>query len=199
LGSKAAVPLLFALLIGGCPKRQTEPLVVYVQPPAGKAALKQNPTSTTAPETLTIDEPPPPPAPAQPSRPVAASSAPQTQQSTRKSGTTTTTRPDSHANQEVSQPSDTTSAPDTAQAPPLEPASDASSEEDIRAQDSDVRHRIDGLADANYSSPADRQILEDARSFVTQSEEALKVHDLLRAQELAQKAGLLLRALEQRP
>jgi hypothetical protein len=45
-------------------------------------------------------------------------------------------------------------------------------------------------------SAADRRTLEDARTFFTQSEHALAAGDLLRARNLANKASLLLDALE---
>jgi hypothetical protein len=197
LGSKATFPILFALLIGGCPKRQTGPHIVYVQPPSAVSTAKQGLKTQ---EMLTIDAPPPAPAAARPTQQTAVSSAPQNAPATHNK--TTVPRGDAKATPatpEPAPPADATPAADTAQAPLLEPASPDSSEEQIRVQESDVRHRIDSLSSANYSTAADRQILEDAKSFVAQSEQALKAHDLLRAQELAEKAGLLLGALEQRP
>lgn len=87
----------------------------------------------------------------------------------------------------------------TAQAPPLEPAASAASEEAIAASQTMIQHRIDTLNNSQSFAPADQQILQDARSFLSQSAQALKEHNLLKAQELAQKATLLLEALESKP
>jgi hypothetical protein len=112
---------------------------------------------------------------------------------------------DTRAPEESSAPAETAPAADAAQAPLLVPASAAPSEDEIRSRLSDLHRRIAGFEKSAhggvgyYSTSTDRQTLDDARSFVNQSEDALKVHDLLRAQELADKASLLLDALEQRP
>ena len=195
LGSKALVPVVFALLLGGCPKRQTGPRVVYVQPPAPAAAS----TSTKAgpsvpPEILTIEAPPP--APEEPTAPPATSSTSTTvptQPLKRPPRPRTDSRP-------AGEPATPDTAPaDAAQAPPLEPAGSAASEDEIAANQATIRRRIDGLNSSYYSTAADRQILDDARAFVNQSEQALKEHNLLKAHELVQKASLLLDALQPRP
>jgi len=94
---------------------------------------------------------------------------------------------------------ETAPPPEAAQAPPLEPASSAASEDEIAASQTSIQRRIDSLGNNQSFSSADQQILQDARSFLTQSEQALKEHNLLKAQELAGKATLLLEALESRP
>jgi hypothetical protein len=43
-----------------------------------------------------------------------------------------------------------------------------------------------------------RKMLDDAGTFIRQSEQALRESDLLRARNLANKAALLVSALEQR-
>jgi hypothetical protein len=73
------------------------------------------------------------------------------------------------------------------------------SEDEIAASQTSIQRRIELLGNNQPSAPADRQILEDARSFLTQSQQALKEHNLLKAQELAAKATLLLDALEPKP
>lgn len=193
VGSKSAVPVLFALLVGGCPKRQTGPHIVYVQPPPTATALaKPAPGAPAEPETLTIEEPPPVPIPVPPPAAPAPAATAQNQPAVKKPPRKAT---DSHASEE---PAPTAEA-GTAQVPSLEPASGASSEEEVQALQGSVWRRIDGLPRTYYSTPADRQTLEDVRSFVNQSELALKAHDLLKARELADKASLLLRALEPKP
>jgi hypothetical protein len=175
--------------------------VVYVQPPVAPPLANPTQSSGASPETLTIEEPPPAPVPAPPPAAPAASSVNQNQPVTKKPPKP---RTETRVGAEEQQ-SGAAQAPDTVQAPSLEPAAAAASEEEIKARQSDVRRRIDGFEKNGgggvgyYSTSADRQILEDARSFVAQSEQALKVHDLLKAQELVEKASLLLDALEQRP
>jgi len=193
LGSKAIVPVVFALLLGGCPKRQTGPRVVYVQPPAA-ASTRAKAGLSVPPEILTIEAPPPAP---EPTAPPAAATSPTvaSQPATRRPAKP---RPDSRVPEESALP-DTTPPADAAQAPPLEPAGSAASEDEIATNQSSVRRRIDGLNSTYYSTPADRQILDDARAFVNQSEQALKDHNLLKAHELVEKASLLLDALQPRP
>jgi hypothetical protein len=167
---------------------------VYVQaaPPATSTAVSQG---SAASDTLTIEEPPPPPAPV---APPAASSPAAVTPSRPAARRPAKPRTDSHTEESASAP-DTTPGPDSAQAPLLQPASSAASQDEIAARQSGVRRRIDGLNNRYDSSPEDRQVLEDARAFVNQSERALKEHNLLKAQELAEKASLLLDALEAKP
>jgi len=196
LGSKAIVPVVFALLLAGCPKRKTEPRVVYVQPPAAAAASTSTKAGPSGPrEILTIEAPPPAPEPPEPPTTANTSATVPTQPQTRKPPRP---RADSRASEEPALP-DTTPPADAAQAPPLEPAGSAVSEDEIAATQNSVRRRIDGLNSTYYSTAADRQILDDARAFVNQSEQALKAHNLLKAHELVQKASLLLDALQPRP
>lgn len=192
LGSKAVVPVLFALLVGGCPKRQAEPRVVYVQPPAATASTSSSQTPSGTPETLTIEAPPPAPEPAAAPATTSASTAAPSQPVVRRQ---TKPRTDSHAPEETEEP-ETAPAADAAQAPPLEPASPAANEDEIAANQNTIQRRIDALSNNQSFAPADQQILQDARSFLTQSQQALKEHNLLKAQELAAKATLLLDALE---
>lgn len=69
----------------------------------------------------------------------------------------------------------------------------------IVASQTSIQRRIEVLENNQSFAPAYKQILQDARSFLTQSEQALKEHNLLKAKELAGKATLLLDALESRP
>ncbi len=195
LGSKATVLVLFALLVGGCSKRQPEPQVVYVQPPAPAASPSTKQSSAAPPETLTIEEPPPVPTPEAPAAVTnTTSSAPKPPAPARAARP----RTDTHAPEEPAAPG-TTPPADTPQAPALEPAASAASEDQIAASQSSIRRRIDGLNNRDYSTPADKQILDDARAFLNQSVQALKEHNLLKAQELADKSALLLDALEAKP
>ena len=195
LGSKAIVPVVFALFLGGCPKRQTEPRVVYVQPPAAATSASAKTASSLPPDILTIEAPPPAPQTTAPPAPAGTSITVPAQSVSRRPSKN---RTDSRAPEEAATP-ETTPPADAAQAPPLEPAGSAASEDEIAANQSSIRRRIDGLNNNYYSTSADRQILEDARAFVNQSEQAVKEHNLLKAQELVEKASLLLDALQARP
>ncbi len=167
---------------------------MYVQPPAPASQPDAKESAAPSTETLTIEAPVPAtitvPQPAATSVTSTAPTQPPAKKPPRP-------KPDSHASEEPTEP-ETVPPVDTAQAPPLEPAASAASESDIAASQADIRKRIDGLIDAN-SAPADKQILDDARAFVSQSEQALKDHNLLKAKELAEKASLLLDALQARP
>jgi hypothetical protein len=216
LGSRVAVSVFLAFLVGGCPKRQTVPLVVYVQPPpAGRTGAASNQAGGKAPpketgasnqantgagpaEALVIEEPPPPP----PEEPVvapapvpAAPAAPAPRHRARP-------REDVHQTEEQAEPTDSAVPATPAEVPSLEPRSDSVEKEDlqnqVQTQEDDIKRRIGELDKNAGLSSTERRTLKDATSFWLQSVAALRDRDLLRAQELAQKASLLLAALERR-
>jgi hypothetical protein len=84
--------------------------------------------------------------------------------------------------------------------PALEPRETSAEESALRRQvqalQEDVRGRLARINEAKLS-PDDRKTLDDARTFFTQSNRALEEGDLQRALNLAQKASLLVAALEQ--
>lgn len=183
-----------ALLIGGCPKRQPSPRVVYVEPPPPSA--KPAPDKAQGPEleTLTIEQPPPAPAaPTTTPAPPATATAQNAPVLKHEQPGRTQTRPAG----EATAPADV-KAIDPARAPELEPARSSATEDEVRTQQTRIHQRIDGLQKDRYSAPADQRALDDARLFLAQSEQALKKRDLLKAHGLADKASLLLDALEQR-
>ena len=217
LGSKAAFPFFLALLIGGCPKRQTVPRVVYVQPPPAastntasnqiggtgalpKAAETSNQTHTTtrSTEALVIEEPPPPPPPEPVTLPVPSPVAPAEPAPRRR----TRPRADSHDTEEQAEPADSAVPASTGEVPSLEPQSDAAQQvglqNQLQTQENEIKRRIAELDKNANLSTTERRTLKDANSFWSQSVAALREHDLLRAQELAQKTSLLLAALERR-
>jgi len=144
---------------------------------------------------LTIEAPPPVPESAPPPSVTSASTAAPIQPLPKRPPKP---RTDSRPTEEAQEP-ESVPAAEPAQAPPLEPASSASSEAEIAASQASIQRRIEALGDNQSFAPPDRQILQDAHSFLTQSEQALKEHNLLKAQELAGKATLLLDALESKP
>ena len=185
-----AVPLLWcalALFIGGCPKRQTPPRIVYVPSPA-PAATQSTPAGEAT--TMVIEEPAPP-EPAVTTPPVETS--------------TPKVTPDKHRRVLRREPPAAApeNTPDTAEPPPpvpsLEPHESSAEEASLRSQiqglQDDVRARIAKLSHAGLSG-ADGKTLDDARTFFQQSLQALSEADLQRALTLARKASLLVLALE---
>lgn len=177
-----------ALLIWGCQKRPTTSRVVYV--PAPPPAV--TPASGGDTGALVIEEPQPPEEVTEPSP---APEAPESKPVRR--------RP---------RPAHTGTAPSSAETPP-EPEEPASTEvpaleaREAPAQQVALRQQIAGLQqnlhrraarlERQTLSAGDRKTFEDARTFLAQSERALADGDLQRALNLAQKASLLVSALDQ--
>ncbi|HEV2381045.1 MAG TPA: hypothetical protein VG206_14790 [Terriglobia bacterium] len=196
MGSKILVPALLALLVGGCPKRQTTPRIVYVQapsvPPSGP-----NTTADGASETLTIQQPGLPPTTESPPPTVAAPPPPQSQADKN-------TRPPrapprdaaEKAPVETAQPSSSAESPSSLQLEPqggdVQEAVISKRLEQLTAELNDLEHRTDLSEDQ-------RRTVNDASTFRNQSLEALHQRDLLRAKQLANKAGLLIKAVQERP
>lgn len=217
LGSRAAVPIFLAILVGGCPKRQTVPRVVYVQPPpaanagvasnqgtgistAPKAGAGSNQADTAAgpTEALVIEEPPAPPPPEPVTVPAPQSTAPIAAAPKRRPHP----REETHETEDQTEPANSAAPANPGEVPSLEPRSDAGQEEGLQNQlqtkEDDIKRRIAELGKNADLSTTELRTLKDATSFWSQSLAALREHDLLRAQELAQKASLLLAALERR-
>jgi outer membrane biosynthesis protein TonB len=177
-----------ALLIWGCQKRPTTSRVVYVPAPPPAAA----PGSSQDRGTLVIEEPQPPEEITEPTPPAEA--------------------PEPKPARRRPRPARSDAAPSSAETPP-EPEQPTSTEvpaleaREAPAQQAALRqqivglqqdlHRRTGQLEHRSLSAADRKTLEDARTFLTQSEHALADGDLQRALNLAQKASLLVSALDQ--
>lgn len=176
-----------ALLIGGCPKRQAPPRIVYVVAPTPAAAA----TSTEPPQTMVIAEPAPVPEPAE----VSAPSPPPPKPEHRRRRILRT-EPVPPADAEVLE----TPEPPAVEVPALEPRETSTEGAALRLQiqrmQADVRQRLSRFNEDKLSAPG-RKTLEDARTFFTQSGRALEEGDLHRALTLARKASLLVRALEE--
>ena len=188
------------LLIGGCPKRQTGPRVVYVQAPppaASPAAQVSGQASSATPDSggaLIIEEPVPPPAPA-PAEAEAPAPAPTPAPAVRRPRRT---RPGGQEGDE-SAASDSGLPANAAETPLLEPRSNPSSKDELQARHGVLEQRLNKVERSRFNfTSADRRTLEDARGFLRQSERALRDGDMIRAEQLAQKASLLLAALEQK-
>jgi len=174
-----------AVLIGGCPKRQSGPRLVYVAPPpaatsAGSAAdsgtwVIEEPAPPE--ETIHTSEAPPPTPP-----PPLKSPKP---------------RPTGVA---AEPPSTEREEPSSVEPPPLEPADSAGGRDrqTIETTQKRLSDRLDEFEHRRPLSDAERRTLGEARAFLEQSRRALNDHDLRRAENLAHKADLLITALEQR-
>lgn len=102
------------------------------------------------------------------------------------------------------QPSTEESTPETPAPPPvpvpaLEPRQSPQQQTELRSQvvgwQGKVQQRIGQLEHSNLAD-TDRRTLEDAKTFLSQSQKALEDSDLQRALNLALKASLLVGALE---
>ena len=183
--------------MGGCPKRQvSKSMLVYVPAQAPRASAPTA-SAVAAPgdqQVLVIEEPAPPPEPEP-----AEASPPQTAEEP-----TAQKRPKHPAHSETTTEPDDTSPPGTTEAPPaevpaLEPRQSTAQENELRAQfqklDQDIQARLARLSGAQLA-PNNMKALEDARTFYTEATRAVASGDLPRALRLAQKASLLLAALE---
>lgn len=184
-------PLMsFALLLGGCPNRQTAPRVVYV-PRAATASAIAAPKSSG---DLLIEEPPPP----QPEGPPAEA---QPQESTTQKPPLRPRRRAAPAETPVEVPAPPPEAV-SLPAPALETHESPQQQSELRTRvvqmQESVRARINALGRTSMAS-LDRKTLEGARMFLVQSERARDSNDLQRAFNLARKASLLVDALEQKP
>jgi len=186
-----AIPLWWcslALLIGGCPKRQASPRIVYVPSPPPAAMQAPSPEN---PPVMVIEMPPPP-------EPVVITPPPET----------TTPKEEEPKHHRVTHreqtPTTPESAPETDEgpSPPLpslapqgSSSEQATQRREIQGLQDDVQKRIGKLNAADLSA-VDRKTLEDAKAFIAQSTQALNEADLQRALMLARKASLLVTALE---
>lgn len=91
--------------------------------------------------------------------------------------------------------------PALADAPPLEPArslqQQAAMQQQVAALDRGIQARINRLGQRNLAA-ADRKTLQDARTFVAQSKDAMAKGDFVQSSNLADKAELLVQAVEKR-
>ena len=182
-------PCCLVLLIGGCPRRQNRPRLVYVSPPPSSTSAMSEPESGTwvieepapaEPEVResTVEAPPPTPSP-QP--------RPQRQ---RRSGVSA----------EPPSPESKPDEPTPVEPPPLEPAiggGGAARRTKIETTQQDVSQRVAEF-ERGPLSDTERRTLDEAKAFVEQSRRALNEGDLQRSENLARKAYLLVTAFEQR-
>ncbi len=176
-----------AVLIWGCPKRQTTPRVVFVSqsPPA----TEQMPAAS--PGALIIQEPAPP----EPPQPVIIEqpAAPEEKPPQHKR------RPTAAGRAETETPADDNPAQAAPEVPALEQRESAAQQTAQRQQIIEMLAGIRGRMaqmKRNRLSELERKTLDDAQMFVEQSQHALETNDLVRALNLARKASLLVNALQ---
>jgi hypothetical protein len=167
-----------ALLIFGCPKRQTTPRIVYVpqtpaataqSAPAGGALVIQEPAPPAPPPVIVVEEPVPEQKPVRRRR-----------------------RPPAGAEQSASEPAEEVAPP--AEVPTLEPRESAEEQSAQRQRVVEMLGQIRGRISSLKRTPlgdSQRKAVEDAQTFLEQSQSALDANDLTRALNLARKASLL--------
>jgi len=172
-----------ALIIGGCPKRQTVTRIVYTPAPPAAAA----PTSETAAGTLLIQEPEVPEPVAEP---IPEATPPPPKPAPRRRATETTAPA---AEPDTSEP---------AAVPALEPHETPEQQSQLKRQvialEQNVQQRI-AVIEQRRSASLDGKALGDARTFLNRSREALQKGNLHLALNFAQKASLLVDSAEQKP
>ncbi|MFB3921703.1 MAG: hypothetical protein ACE145_08275 [Terriglobia bacterium] len=174
-----------ALLVWGCPKRQTTTHIIYTPAPPAPAAQNQGESSGA----MVIEEPAPPePEETAPlEEPVTPKPAPKRRVPVR---TQTPSTPD------TAEPDEQPAAEVPALEPREAPGQQAALRQQIQRSQDRLRQRLAEL-DRQISSAADRRMADDARSFLAQSERAVADGDLQRALNLTRKTSLLVAALEQ--
>ncbi len=173
-----------ALFIFGCPKRQTGPRLIYVPSPPPAASASSQPATGT----LVIPAPPPP-------EPVAVAPAPEPP----KPKPVRRHRRAVPAQAETAEPEP---APPEAPVPALEPRESPQRQGALRRQIIQLHAGIEGrMAQLHPAalSAQDKRTLDDAQSFLSQSQRALVDGDLTRALNLARKASLLVDSLVSPP
>ena len=182
------------MLIGGCPKRQTVPRLVYIQSPPSPS----EPAADETTETIVVEEPAPP----EPEAKAAEAGTGQVQEIAPKrvvGRRRRATRPDAPGDSEVDQPAEPAS-PTSAEVPALEPQETQEKQAQLRreilATQEDTQKHLTVL-DRVQLAGGDRKTLDDARTFLAQSSRELERGELVRAMNLARKAALLVSAVEQ--
>lgn len=194
--TREAIPsyLCLALLLGGCPKRQTGPNVVYVPPSPPPAGAASAPTQSGG--TMVVQEPAPPEPEAKPAevtRQEPVGTKPAARVRRRPAAT--------EAPVDGETPTDNQDQP-AAQVPALEPLESPQQQNELRNKaveiTQSVKARIARLEQA-HGANLDHNTLDGARMFLAQSQRALDDGDLQRAYNLARKASLSVDGLEQKP
>ena len=172
-----------ALLIGGCAKRQSGTRLVYVASPPAPQGGAPAPDSGM----LVIEEPAKPELQElEPRKDLELLNTPLSGQSSKRKATSASSSAESSSEQTLVEPP-----------PPLEPANSPGQggRQQLEKVQHDMGASIEHFERSSLSGP-EKQTLAEARAFLDQSTRALKDGDLPRAEKLADKARLLITALE---
>jgi hypothetical protein len=184
--SAAGVSCL-ALIIGGCPKRQTVTRVVYTPPPPAAS----EPATEASSGTLLIEEPAPPEPVAEPVP--EETPAPPPRPAPRRRATESETAP---------APEPGAEGPAPAEVPAIEPHQTSEQQNDLKRKvislQQSIQQRI-AFIEQQHSPAVDGKAMKEARAFLKQSTSALQNGNLRLAMNLAEKASLLVEAAEQKP
>lgn len=176
---------MLAIFIWGCPKRQTVTRIVYVPPPPPAPSEPGQETGE-----LTIEEPRPP----EPIVELPPTEPPPTAEPPAKRRPR---RPQPEP-EDSTEPEADPMAP--VELPALEARENPGQQTAQRRQIADLQDRVRariGRLQRSDLSTQDRRMLEDARTFLIQSERALTASDFQRALNLVRKASMLATVLEQ--
>lgn len=183
------------MLLAGCPARRQSTRLIYV--PAPPTATAQGNSGQGG----LIEIPAPPPAvqvapPKKPKEAVESAPLPRPAQRHRPShDRATETAPDSATTPAAAPEAPSPGAPELA--PARSRAQQAELEKHIGDLKGAIRERIATLSRQRLSS-ADLKALEDARNFLAQADQASQQGDMQQSLNLAQKADLLVSAIEKR-
>lgn len=185
--------LCLALLLGGCPKRQTSPNVVYVPSPPPVAGNSSAPAASSG--AIVVEEPSPPESAEKPA------DEPQEEAGPKAPARAHHRAVPAEPPAEASAPPEHTDQP-AAPVPSLQLGESPQQQNELRHKvqelDQGVQARITEL-ERTKGEKLDPGTLEGARVFLAQSQRALEDGDLQRAFNLARKASLLVDGLEQKP
>ena len=174
-----------ALLIFGCPKRQTTPRIVYVPPTPAAPAAKPSASAGT----LVIQEPAPP---EPPPVVVVEEPAPEEKPVHRRRRRSTASGPP--ASEPAEEPTPRVDVPTLE--PRESPAQQTAQRQRLVEMLGQIRGRIIELSRTSLDD-SQRKAVEDAQTFLEQSQHALDANDLTRALNLARKASLLVNSTGQ--
>lgn len=178
------------LFLPGCFRRQTATRLVYVPAPPVVAKSASPQTGNV----LIIQQPAPPVVAESTPKPEESEAASPAPKQPRRRRTVPTGAPDTGVESETPEPA-------SADAPALLPEISLQQKIDLERQIGDlrgaVRQRIARLSRMRLSTE-DRKALQDARLFLSEADQAMQANDLQQSLNLAQKADVLISAVEKR-
>ncbi|MGH9395351.1 MAG: hypothetical protein ACRD18_00685 [Terriglobia bacterium] len=193
--TRALTILAVSLVLTGCPKRQVGTRLIYTPAPPPAAA-------PPAQGGVLVIQPPAPPMPAESApKPQEAVDSTPTQKPIHRRRAVHDETPDATAHGNTDEAAGAATEAPAASPPQLAPASSAQQQVELEKRVGElkgaIQQRIERLSHKNLST-ADRKALQDARLFLSQADQATQQGDLQQSLNLAQKADLLIAAVEKR-